>query len=321
MIKWACGIISWCLFFLSWGNYTETQQGQAFIASMAGQAGYSKADLQALFAQVSRDENILIKIAYPAEKTKPWYEYKKMFVTPKQIEQGKDFYQAHQTVLEAAYQRFGVPPEIIVAILGIETRYGRVMGNDKVITALSTLAFDYPPRKKFFTQQLRAFLQMAKQEGFDPLVPVGSYAGAMGMAQFMPSSFLDYAIDYEGDGQRDLWHNPNDAIFSIANYLAKHGWQPEGLLVDKAIAQTAGYTGVYQHQPFITLAELKAQGLYPLTAVANEQTVVGVFQLETALGQFPWITFENFAVITRYNTSPLYAMAVIELARAIETEK
>lgn len=319
MIKWFAGLLSWCLFFSSWGNYAESIKGQAFIDSMAGQSGYSQEELQALFAQVKRDERILAKIAHPAEKTKPWYEYKKMFITPKQIEQGKVFYQRHQAVLQAAFQRFGVPAEIIVAILGVETRYGRVMGSDKVMTALSTLAFDYPPREAFFTQQLRAFLQMAKQEDFDPLIPVGSYAGAMGMAQFMPSSFLDYAIDYEGDGQRDLWHNPNDAIFSIANYLAKHGWQATGLLVDKAIA-AKGYNGKYQHQPFTTLAELKAQGLYPLTAVVNEQTPVGVLQLETTLGKTPWITFENFAVITRYNTSPLYAMAVIELARAIEIE-
>lgn len=297
-----------------YADYSQTAKGQAFIQSMAGQHGYTETALQQLFSQVSRDERILQKISRPAEKTKAWYEYKPLFITAQQIERGKAFYQAHRHVLQAAYQKFGVDPNIIVAILGVETRYGRVMGNDQVLTALATIAFDYPRRETFFTAELKAFLKMAKQEGFDPLTPHGSYAGAMGMAQFMPSSFLNYAVDYDGDGKRDLWHNEGDAIFSIANYLAKHGWQRDAVIVDRAILHGQDYSGGYQHKPFTTVADLKAQGVFPMMAVVADKTPAGMLRLQAQGGFQDFITFNNFAVITTYNTSPLYAMAVVELA-------
>lgn len=313
-------LLPWLLLHLlllpmtGYADYSQTAKGQAFIQSMTGQHGYTKAALQQLFSQVSRDDRILQKISRPAEKTKAWYEYKSLFINEQQIERGKSFYQKHQQVLQAAYQRFGVDPNIIVAILGIETRYGRVMGNDQVLTALATIAFDYPRREKFFTSELSAFLKMAKQEGFDPLTPQGSYAGAMGMAQFMPSSFLNYAVDYDGDGKRDLWHNPNDAIFSIANYLAKHGWERDAIIVDRAMLHGQDYLGRYQHKPFTTLADLKAQGVFPMMAVVADKTPAGMLRLQAKSGFQDYITFKNFAVITTYNTSPLYAMAVVELA-------
>lgn len=297
-----------------WADYSQTEKGQAFIAEMTGKYGYSQADLQLLFSQIQRDDAILGKISRPAEKTKTWYQYRKLFITPTQIERGKTFYQQHQAVLNEAYQRFGVSPEIIVAILGIETRYGRVMGNDQVLTALATIAFDYPRRETFFTGELRAFLQMAKQEGFNPLTPKGSYAGAMGMAQFMPSSFLNYAVDYEGDGKRDLWHNPNDAIFSIANYLAEHGWQRDDVVVDRAVLHDSSYAGDFNHKPFTTVGELKSYGIFPMMTTPSDQQNVGLLRLQGKEDAQYFITFNNFAVITTYNTSPLYAMAVFDLA-------
>ncbi|MPV86419.1 lytic murein transglycosylase B [Ostreibacterium oceani] len=302
---------------LTWGNdYVDHEKGQAFIAELAGQYGYQRDTLVALFEQVERDDVILEKISRPAEKTTPWYRYREIFMDQPRIDNGVAFYQANQSVLHEAYEKFGVSPEIIVAILGVETRYGKVMGNDSVIRALATIAFDYPAREPFFTKELRAFLEMAAQEQFDPLVPKGSYAGAMGMAQFMPSSYLHYAVDYEGDGKRDLWNNPNDAIFSIANYLAEHGWQRDQLIFDNANLLSP-YAGEYQHRPFTTLGELKAQGVLLQSSVATDDTPVGMLQLDGASGPLTFVTFTNFGVITRYNTSPMYAMVVTELANAI----
>lgn len=299
-------------------DYAATPKGEQFIKSMTGKFGYTRKALITLLSGVQRDERILEKISRPTEKTKPWYAYRQLFITPQQVELGKAFYQRHKSVLLEAEQHYGVPPEVIVAILGVETRYGRVMGGDSVLTALATIAFDYPRREKFFTAELRAFLQMAKQEKFDPRVPLGSYAGAMGMAQFMPSSFLNYAVDYEGDGKRDLWTNPHDAIFSIANYLAKHGWQRGGQLVDTAIVLKA-YRGRYQHKPFTTLAKLQKQHIVPLdvNSAKNDTASVGLIRLAIEDGYHHFLTFNNFAVITTYNTSPLYAMAVTDLANLI----
>ncbi len=298
-------------------SYDKTIKGQHFIHSMTGKFGYSQSELQQIFSHVQMDNTILNKISRPAEKTTPWYRYKKIFLDKERINHGVAFYQKYKTILDEAYKKFGVPQSIIVAILGVETRYGKVMGNDKVITALSTIAFNYPKREKFFTKELKAFLKMAKSEGFDPLLPKGSYAGAMGMAQFMPSSYLHYAVDYENDGKKDLWNNPADAIFSIANYLAKNGWQRDGLIVDTANL-TQPYKGKYSHKPFTTLHNLNQQGIYLKNTVSIGNNRVGLLTLDGQSQKQYYITFPNFAVITTYNTSPMYAMAVTELSKIIE---
>lgn len=298
-------------------SYAHTAKGKAFIQEMKGQFGYTEKSLVKLFQQVSQNRTILGKISRPAEKTTPWYKYRRIFLDQKRINNGIQFYRSHEAVLNEAYDKYGVSPFIIVAILGVETRYGKVMGNDKVIEALATIGFDYPKREAFFTKELRAFLQMAKEEDMNPLSPLGSYAGAMGMAQFMPSSYLHYAVDYEGDGKRDLWHNPNDAIFSIANYLAEHGWQRDQLIVDEALL-LLNYDGPYAHKPFTVLGELKGQGVMLNQAVATDDIKVGVLKLAGEQSDLTFITFKNFAVITTYNTSPMYAMAVKDLADAIE---
>ncbi len=298
-------------------SYDKTPKGQAFIQSMIGQFGYREQELQQIFSQVSVDQKILKKISRPAEKTTPWYRYKKIFLDEQRINNGVVFYQKHQQVLDEAYERFGVPQSIIVAILGVETRYGKVMGNDKVITALSTIAFNYPKRERFFSKELRAFLQMAKQENFNPLLPKGSYAGAMGMAQFMPSSYLHYAVDYENDGKKDLWKNPNDAIFSIANYLAENGWQRNKPIVDTTYVPLS-YQGKFSHKPFTTLDKLNKKGIYLNNMVVVNSTKVGLLALDGKTHKNYYITFPNFAVITTYNTSPMYAMAATELSRIIE---
>lgn len=308
-----------CLFSLGKAaeNYADTAKGKAFIAQLSGHYGYTENELIQLLQQVSRDEKILKKIARPAEKAIPWYRYQKIFLDTKRVNNGVKFYHQHEKVLQEAYQKYGVSPSIIVAILGVETRYGKVMGNDKVITALATIGFDYPKREAFFTKELREFLRLSKENHFDPLALKGSYAGAMGMAQFMPSSYRHYAVDYENDGKIDLWTNPNDAIFSIANYLAKNGWQRDQLIVDEA-ELLLPYSGKYQHKPFTTLAAVKSQGMMLKNLVAVDSVPVGVLSLEGEERELVFVTFKNFAVITTYNTSPMYAMAVHDLAAVIE---
>ncbi len=290
---------------------------QAFIKKMAGQFGYTEKALSNLFQQVKLNKSILAKIAHPAEKTTPWFKYKKIFSDQARRINGVAFFKKHQTTLEQAYERYGVPPSIIVAIIGVETRYGKIMGKHRVIQALATIGFAYPKREKFFTKELKAFLQMCAKEKINPLSPRGSYAGAMGMAQFMPSSYLHYAVDYNGDGKRDLWHNPDDAIFSIANYLAKNGWQKDQPIVDVANVPS-GYHGKYHHKPFTTLLKLSQQGISPTNIIAEGNQRVGLLKLRGKNKLLPFITFKNFSVITTYNTSPMYAMAVFELAKSIE---
>ncbi len=299
-------------------TYDKTEKGQAFIASMTGKYHYTEASLKDILARLSRDENILRKISRPAEKTTPWFAYRKIFLDQQRIANGVNFYHRHFAVLNEAYEKYGVSPYIITAIIGVETRYGKVMGKDRVITALSTIGFDYPAREVFFTKELRAFLQMAAEEGFDPFAVYGSYAGAMGMAQFMPSSYLNFAVDYEGDGKRDLWTNPNDAIFSVANYLAQHGWQRDGEIVDTATKKLVAIPNA-SHKPFTSLSMLSQYGVVPEHDSAfTGDTAVGYLELDGANDTtLAFVTFNNFAVITTYNTSPLYAMAVKELAEAI----
>lgn len=305
-------------------SYAKTAKGQAFIQQMNGQFGYTSTQLTDILSHVHPDEAILRKISRPKEKTTPWYQYRRIFLDKQRISNGVTFYQTHHTVLNEAYEKYGVSPFIITAIIGVETRYGKFMGKERVITALATIGFDYPKREAFFTKELRAFLQMAAEEKFDVFDVYGSYAGAMGMAQFMPSSYLQFAVDYEGDGKRDLWDNPNDAIFSVANYLAKHGWQRDGEIVDNAtINHDTGHTvDVVEnsHKPFTTLSALKAKGVQPDHDTAfTDDTPVGFLLLQGEQGKRFWVTFNNFAVVTTYNTSPMYAMAVKELALAIES--
>ncbi len=298
--------------------YSEHKVGQSFIKQFAKKSTYSEQDLINIFSKVKQDENILRKISRPAEKTTPWFKYKKIFSGAKRLENGIKFYNANKQILDEAYAKYGVSPSVIVAIIGVETRYGKVMGKDKVLTALSTIAFDYPKRAKFFTAQLEAFLKIAKKENINPFIPVGSYAGAMGMTQFMPSSYTDYAVDYENDGKIDLWKNPKDAIFSVANYLNKHGWKKDEFIVDEAL--TLDYQGNFNHKPFTVLATLKEQGVFPANLLVLDDVTVGILELDGETGKKHFLTFNNFAVITTYNTSPMYALAVANLANNIKTK-
>lgn len=204
-----------------------------FIDEMVIKHDFEKAELAQIFDEVEVKNSILKAISRPAEKSKPWYDYRKIFITDSRIAGGVKFWQQHASSLKRAEQQYGVPVEIIIAILGVETRYGGNVGGYRVLDALSTLAFRYPPRSPFFRSELEHFLLLTREEQMSRLDPIGSYAGAMGLGQFMPSSYREYAVDFDGDGKRDIWTNPVDAIGSIANYLKRHGWVAGESIVHK----------------------------------------------------------------------------------------
>ncbi|KKN53430.1 hypothetical protein LCGC14_0602540 [marine sediment metagenome] len=301
---------------------TEDLPGvQPFIDKMVAEHGFDKANLEMLFDHVEVKDSILKAISRPAEKSKPWYEYRNIFLTDSRINGGVEFWQQHKEALEAAEDKYGVPAEIIIAILGVETRYGGNVGSFRVIDALSTLAFRYPPRSPFFTSELEKFLILTREEDMSQLEPIGSYAGAMGLGQFMPSSYLAYAVDFDGDGHRNIWTNPTDAIGSIANYLKRHGWgdgasivHPTSVSLPLSDAMSAN-----DLKPAFTRAQLAEAGfnLDELPEGDDELSIIGLTQKE---GEEYWLGRQNFYAITRYNHSRMYAMAVYQLAQAIKVK-
>lgn len=290
-----------------------------FIDEMVTEHAFDRAALENLFTQVEVKENILKAISRPAEKSKPWYEYRQIFLDQARINAGISYWEKNAEALERAENEMGVPAEIILAILGVETRFGGNMGSYRVIDALSTLAFRYPPRSPFFRSELKNFLILTREEEMSQLEPVGSYAGAMGLGQFMPSSYLAYAVDFDGDGHRDIWKNPVDAIGSIANYLSRHGWQP-----GESIVHPTDYQGTDLPQdlidrglkPSVSRQELQKSGLSTAHLPEGEDSIT-VFSLTQPDGEELWLGRQNFYAITRYNHSRMYAMAVVELANAI----
>lgn len=296
------------------------QEVDAFIDKMVQEHQFSREKLETLFAGVKSQQSIIDAITRPAE-SKPWYQYRPIFVTEKRIRDGVAFWQKNQALLNRAEKTYGVPAQIIVAIVGVETFYGRHKGGYRVIDALATLGFNYPPRAAFFRGQLEHFLLMAREEKRDPLSFHGSYAGAMGMPQFIPSSFRNYAVDFDNDGHRDLWDNRADIIGSVAHYFSQHHWQPGGAIASRAkikgeVPQALLDKGL---KPSTPVASLKAEGI-SLQSPFPDDAEAALLALESQEGkQEYWVTLHNFYVITRYNRSPLYAMAVYQLGEAIRT--
>ena len=302
------------------GDYAGYHDTVELITRLHEQHGYDETYLYGVFSRVERQQWILDYLNRPKSRGKSppgsWSRYRKKFLTDSRLRKGLEFWDLHAAELERASERFGVPPEYVVAIIGVETNYGRNFGSHKVIEALSTLAFDYPRRAEFFTGELEKFLLMAREEGWDPFQPVGSYAGAMGLGQFMPSSFHNYAVDFDGDGIRDLW-NPTDAIGSVANYFAGHGWrsgEPVALTArargQEAELMDAGYDSRYSP------ALLEQKGVF--TSVPMDAgSEVSLIRLSTYSGPEYWVGLHNFYVITRYNHSSYYAMAVHQLAQSL----
>jgi len=299
-------------------DYLDSPQVAEFVAEMTRDYGFAGEQLVSLFAEVQRKQAILDAISRPAEKVKPWKDYRPIFITDSRIARGVDFWREHQATLARAEQEYGVPAQVIVAIIGVETFYGGNTGSYRVMDALSTLAFDYPPRAPFFRKELREFLMLAREEQVDPLSLKGSYAGAMGMPQFMPSSFRAYAVDFDGDGHINIWNNPVDAIGSVASYFKRHGWQP-----GEPVASRASVKGEQAEQglapgldPASNVGELRALGWSSRDALSDELPVTA-FRLEGAEGAEYWLGLPNFFVITRYNRSVMYAMAVNQLAELL----
>ncbi len=302
-------------------NYSDNPVASAFIDSMVSEEGFDRQQLEKIFAEAKKQDAILEAIARPAEKTKAWYEYRPIFLNQQREDEGVEFFKAHRATLEKAEQEFGVPAEIIVAILGVETYYGRLAGRYRVLDALSTLAFDYPKRSPFFTKELKHYLMLTKEQGFDPAQMLGSYAGAMGYGQFMPSSYRSYAIDYDGDGVKDIWNNAVDAIGSVANYFKAHGWRPGQPVVVAATATAelpedwfvSGRDGL---KPTRTVAQFAQAGLKPKTE-ADPEALATAMKFELENGYEYWVGLHNFYVITRYNHSSMYAMSVHQLSQRL----
>ncbi len=292
-----------------------------FIDDLVKSDGFQRTELTRVFSKATRSERILKAMSRPAEKTKPWFEYKKHFITDARINGGIAFWNVNASILSKASEVYGVPEEIIVAIIGVETAYGRITGGDPVVNALATLAFHYPKgntkRMTFFRAQLRHLFLMSREQRIDPLTLTGSYAGAMGIPQFMPESYRKFAVDFNDDGARNIWKDRSDAIGSVANYLKSHGWNPgQSIVASAATANTdVGNLITNSVKPHRRISEFARLGV--TVADQTSDDLAALFTLEGELSPQYWLAFDNFYAIMKYNPRTKYAMAVVKLAEAI----
>ncbi len=290
---------------------------QGFVSNMVLQHGFNATALTALLGEAKTQPRILELIQRPAERTLAWFEYRRQFLTDARINGGVKVWQTHRRELERIAARSGVPAQYMVAITGIETNYGRILGRDRVLDALTTLGFDYPPRGEFFRRELEQFLLLTREDGVDPRTPQGSYAGAMGIPQFMPSSVRAYAVDDGEDGRRELFDWGPDVFASIANYFVKHGWQAgQPVLAEANHPNPPDDPATAKLAIEETLASLHARG-YIFNSPMPDSTPAMLVPAMLEQGMSWRIGYQNFYVITRYNRSFMYAMAVHELAQAI----
>ena len=296
---------------------------EAFIEQMVAEHDYSRRRLRAILREAEVKESILEAIAKPAEKTMSWAEYREIFITPERIRAGAEFWREHEDTLARISESSGVPEEILVGIIGVETYYGRITGNYRVLDALATLAFHYPPRAKFFRRELQEYLLLVRDEGIKPTEATGSYAGAMGRPLFMPSSFRAYAIDSTGDGKRDIWNDWADVAGSIANYFNAHGWKPGEEVTARATlgGQWRGPVPEPENTltPKETVASLSRKGVMFVTNQPADSRG-HLLTYNGSDGVEHWVGFHNFFVITRYNRSVMYALAVHQLGQEVALE-
>lgn len=290
----------------------------AFIAEVAHEHGFEPGPLATTLAQAESRPAILSAIAKPAEKTLTWDEYRAKFLTERRIQRGVAVQLERRAELEQAASASGVPVDVLLAIVGVETFYGENTGRHRVIDALATLAFDYPPRAPYFRGELKQFLLMAREEQLDPLAPLGSYAGAMGVPQFMPTSFRKWAVDGDADGRRDLWTDWADVFASVGNYLKVHGWRAGEPVLVQADAAGANLAGLDATKAGLgeTVGSLRKRGIRFETSLPDDAPAQLV-SLPVAFGSELRVGFTNFYAITRYNRSLMYASAVSDLADAI----
>jgi membrane-bound lytic murein transglycosylase B len=297
---------------------TSPANVQAFIDRMVEEHGFDREALTTTLAGAERKEKILDAIARPAEGTLTWGEYRDIFITDKRINAGASFWREYEAELQAVAKDTGVPMEILVGIIGVETYFGRITGSYRVLDALATLAFHYPPRSPFFTGELEEFLLLVRSEDIDAGMPTGSYAGAMGRPQFMPSSYRAYAVDATGDGKRDIWNDWSDVAGSVANYFLEHDWQPGQEVAAPARLGKAfeGPVPKARLKPDSTVGALADGGVEFATAEPPDSPT-RLIELEGHDGVEHWVGFHNFFVITRYNRSVMYALAVHQLGQEI----
>ncbi|MFT4561236.1 MAG: membrane-bound lytic murein transglycosylase B [Gammaproteobacteria bacterium] len=297
----------------------------AFIGELVTNDGFDAAELTRIFEKAQRSKRILKAMSRPAEKSKPWHEYRKHFLTDLRIAGGIEFWNTHAETLHRATDVYGVPPEIIVAIIGVETAYGKITGGDQVVDALSTLAFHYPKgnvrRMTFFRAQLRQLFLMSREQDLDPLELKGSYAGAMGIPQFMPESYRKFAVDFNDDGERNIWKDRSDAIGSVANYLKSHGWSRGGPIVLPASTSNSKVDELLTDsvKPNRRLSDFATHGVTTSALEADE--LAALFTLEGEASLEYWLALNNFYAIMKYNPRTKYAMAVVKLAEAIRNAR
>jgi membrane-bound lytic murein transglycosylase B len=304
------------------GDFANNPNAQQFIDRMVNKHGFDRQQLQEILSQAKRLDSVLrlMDNQAPTTSVKPpsgpngaWLRYRKKFITPDNVQNGVVFWNQYEDALNRAWQVYGVPPEIIVGIIGVETRWGRVMGKTRILDALATLSFNYPRRAEYFSGELETFLLMARDEQDDPLNLKGSFAGAMGYGQFMPSSYKQYAVDFSGDGHINLW-DPVDAIGSVANYFKAHGWVKGDQVAVMANGQAPGLPNGFKTK--YSISQLAAAGLTPQQPLGNHQQA-SLLRLDVGTGYQYWYGLPNFYTITRYNHSTHYAMAVWQLGQAV----
>ncbi len=293
----------------------------AFAKAAAKKHKLDLHSVQELLANGRKDERVIKAYKRPAE-SKPWHAYRKIFLTKKRTTQGVAFWAKHESLLARAEKKYGVPASIIVAIIGVETFYGIYTGKIRVIDALMTLAFHDPKREKFFRRELEEFLLLSTEGSVNPLEIKGSYAGAMGIPQFISSSYRAYSVDFDNDGVRDLSGSVADAIGSVGAYLSRHGWRRDGVITGRATITKASAKAIVKkgYKPHMQLSQLQSQGVRGLEGVAADAKA-SLVALDGEDGKEYWIALGNFYAITRYNHSPLYAMAVTQLSQDIEAAK
>ena len=304
------------------GDFANNPDAQQFIDKMVNKHGFDRQQLQEILSQAKRLDSVLrlMDNQAPTTSVKPpsgpngaWLRYRKKFITPDNVQNGVVFWNQYEDALNRAWQVYGVPPEIIVGIIGVETRWGRVMGKTRILDALATLSFNYPRRAEYFSGELETFLLMARDEQDDPLNLKGSFAGAMGYGQFMPSSYKQYAVDFSGDGHINLW-DPVDAIGSVANYFKAHGWVKGDQVAVMANGQAPGLPNGFKTR--YSISQLATAGLTPQQPLGNHQQA-SLLRLDVGTGYQYWYGLPNFYTITRYNHSTHYAMAVWQLGQAV----
>lgn len=302
---------------------------QTWVTELSTKYDLSEQVLTDAIGQAKFDENVLTKIQTPWEK-KPWYKYAPIFITDSRINQGVKYWQEHEDTFAKAEKEYGVPAQMIVAIMGVETYYGKYKGNLSVLDSLYTLGFNYPSRGKFFRQEFAEYIKLSEQQGWDLTETKGSYAGAMGLGQFISSSYSHYGVDFSGDGKVDMINDPVDAIGSIANYFSEHKWQTGGSVAYPVKADSEKVQNLLSSSLRIknTWADLKAAGVtlqesddrVPAISI-EDSSPVKLLKLEQTDSDEYWVYLDNFYTITRYNHSPLYAMAVFQLSERIKQAK